>query len=174
MRRVSSIALVHETLSSAIDEEVHFDDVVDRLMSMLGDVAGSGARVLVRRVGSFGKLPAELATPLVMVLTELVGNAVEHGFPDDRSGSVRVTGNRARGVLTVQVVDDGAGLPAGFSLDGSDRLGLQIVRTLVEAELDATLELSGNGPDQRGTVATLRIPLNHRERGFALGDAQAN
>ena len=33
MRRVSSIALVHETLSSAIDEEVAFDDVVDRLLA---------------------------------------------------------------------------------------------------------------------------------------------
>ncbi len=31
--------------------------------------------------GSFGELAAEVATPLAMVLTELVQNAVEHGFP---------------------------------------------------------------------------------------------
>ncbi|MDQ1744635.1 MAG: two-component system, sensor histidine kinase PdtaS, partial [Pseudonocardiales bacterium] len=54
MRRVSSIALVHETLSSAIDEEVAFDEVVDRLLAMLGEVAGAGARVRVERIGSFG------------------------------------------------------------------------------------------------------------------------
>jgi two-component sensor histidine kinase len=166
MRRVSSIALVHETLSSAIDEEVAFDEVVDRLLSMLGEVAGSGTRVLVERVGSFGRLPAELATPLVMVLTELVGNAVEHGFPGTRFGTVRVVGNRDRGVLSVQILDDGAGLPERFSLDNSDRLGLQIVRTLVEAELDATLDLSGRGPEQPGTAVTLRIPLIRREGGF--------
>ncbi|HEX8303828.1 MAG TPA: histidine kinase N-terminal domain-containing protein [Jatrophihabitans sp.] len=164
MRRVSSIALVHETLSSSIDEEVGFDEVVDRLLSMLGEVAGSGARVLVERIGAFGQLPADLATPLVMVLTELVGNAVEHGFPGARSGSVQVIGGRARGVLTVQILDDGAGLPERFSLDNSDRLGLQIVRTLVEAELDATLDLSRRGPEQPGTAVTLRIPLSRRER----------
>ncbi|HEX8096012.1 sensor histidine kinase [Jatrophihabitans sp.] len=164
MRRVSSIALVHETLSSAIDEEVAFDEVVDRLLSMLGEVTGSGARVLVERVGSFGRLPAELATPLVMVLTELVGNAVEHGFPGTRFGTVQVIGDRVRGVLSVQILDDGAGLPERFSLDNSDRLGLQIVRTLVEAELDATLDLSGRGPEQPGTAVTLRIPLTRRER----------
>jgi two-component sensor histidine kinase/PAS domain-containing protein len=164
MRRVSSIALVHETLSSAIDEEVAFDEVVDRLLSMLGEVAGSGARVLVQRVGTFGQLPAELATPLVMVLTELVGNAVEHGFAGNRRGSVEVVGDRARGVLTVQILDDGAGLPERFSLDNTDRLGLQIVRTLVEAELDATLEVSGRGPEQPGTAVILRIPLSRRER----------
>ncbi len=168
MRRVSSIALVHETLSSAIDEEVDFDEVVDRLLSMLGEVAGSGARVLVRRTGSFGELPAELATPLVMVLTELVGNAVEHGFGDTGSGSVQVIGDRARGVLSVQILDDGVGLPEKFSLDDTDRLGLQIVRTLVEAELGATLELTGRGSEQPGTAVTLRIPLTRRERG-ALG-----
>jgi len=164
MRRVSSIALVHETLSSAIDEEVAFDEVVDRLLAMLAEVTGSDTRVRVERVGSFGELPAELATPLVMVLTELVGNAVEHGFPGTRGGSVRVSGERSRGTLTVQVLDDGAGLPEKFSVDNSDRLGLQIVRTLVEAELDATLELSGRGPAQPGTAVTLRIPANRRER----------
>ena len=164
MRRVSSIALVHETLSSAIDEEVAFDDVVDRLLSMLGEVAGSEARVLVERVGSFGELPAELATPLVMVLTELVGNAVEHGFPETRRGSVQVIGSGARSVLTVQIIDDGAGLRERLWPANSDRLGLQIVRTLVEAELDATLDLSGRGSGRSGTAVTLRIPLTRGSR----------
>lgn len=165
MRRVSSIALVHETLSSAIDEEVAFDEVVDRLLAMLGDVTGAGGRVQVRREGSFGELPAELATPLVMTLTELVGNAVEHGFPDGKAGSVTVSGQRARGVLTVQVTDDGAGLPDTFSLDRTDRLGLQIVRTLVDAELGAALDISRRAPGQAGTEVSLRIPLNRSDRG---------
>src|SRR6185437_14868962 len=47
MRRVSSIALVHETLSESIDETVDFDEVVDRLLVMLSDVMGSAARITV-------------------------------------------------------------------------------------------------------------------------------
>lgn len=169
MRRVSSIALVHETLSSAIDEEVAFDEVVDRLLAMLAEVTGAGGRVQVRRAGSFGELSAELATPLVMTLTELVGNAVEHGFPDGKAGSVTVSGQRARGVLTVQVTDDGAGLPDTFSLDRTDRLGLQIVRTLVDAELGAALDISRRGSGQAGTEVSLRIPLNRTDRGSLAG-----
>jgi two-component sensor histidine kinase len=165
MRRVSSIALVHETLSSAIDEEVVFDEVVDRLLDMLADVTGAGGRVGVRRAGSFGELPAELATPLVMVLTELVQNAVEHGFPEPLTGSVEVSGRRERGTLTVKVSDDGAGLPDSFSVDRTDRLGLQIVRTLVGAELDASLNFDRRGPDQLGTVVTIRVPLSRKDRG---------
>ncbi len=49
------------------------------------------------------------------------------------------------GRLHVTVVDDGAGLPEGFDLDGSTSLGLSIVRTLVESELDGQLEM-GAGP----------------------------
>ena len=47
MRRVQSIALVHETLSVSIDEAVDFDEVVDRLLGMLSDVMGSAERVAV-------------------------------------------------------------------------------------------------------------------------------
>lgn len=162
MRRVSSIALVHETLSSAIDEEVAFDEVVDRLLSMLAEVTGTHGRVRVHRTGSFGELPAELATPLVMVLTELVGNAVEHGFPAESGGVVEVEGRRDRGMLLVSIFDDGAGLPEKFSLEASDRLGLQIVQTLVSAELDASMELAPR-PD-RGTAVKLRIPLRRTQR----------
>jgi two-component sensor histidine kinase len=162
MRRVASIALVHETLSSAIDEAVDFDEVVDRLLEMLVDVTDATGRVSVGRDGTFGELPAEYATPLVMVLTELVGNAIEHGFPDGKAGCVTVSGVRSRGTLIVHVIDDGVGLPSGFSLDRTDRLGLQIVRTLTDAELDAGLELCARDDGGSGTRASVRIPLARR------------
>src|SRR5579875_3182061 len=103
MRRVQSIALVHETLSVSMDEAVDFDEVVDRLLGMLGDVMGSGPRIEVERSGSFGEIPAEVATALVLVLTELVQNALEHAFPDERGGRVVVAASRHRGVLIVRV-----------------------------------------------------------------------
>jgi two-component sensor histidine kinase len=163
MRRVSSIALVHETLSVSIDESVDFDEIVDRLLVMLSDVMGSSSRVAVRREGSFGEVPAEVATALVLVLTELVQNAVEHAFPDDRSGTVAVLAERLRGELTVTIRDDGVGLPVDFAVDKSDRLGMQIVKTLVSAELNGTVEFGGHD-EHGGTAAVLRMPLGRRAR----------
>ncbi|MDP9093908.1 MAG: PAS domain-containing sensor histidine kinase [Actinomycetota bacterium] len=162
MRRVSSIALVHETLSVSIDESVDFDEVVDRLLGMLSDVAGS-AHIEVRRTGSFGDIPAEVATALVLVLTELVQNAIEHAFPDRDSGLIDVIADRARGRLAVTIRDDGIGLPADFVADSSERLGLQIVRTLVSAELDGTVEFGAHdGGD--GTAAVVTMTLGRRAR----------
>ncbi|MBF9128669.1 histidine kinase N-terminal domain-containing protein [Plantactinospora sp. S1510] len=81
VRRVASIALVHETLSMSSDEAVEFDGIVDRVASAAAEVAATEVPVRMRRQGSFGVLPAEIATSLVIVLNELLLNAVEHAFP---------------------------------------------------------------------------------------------
>ncbi|MGH3447933.1 MAG: sensor histidine kinase, partial [Nocardioidaceae bacterium] len=131
--RVGSIALVHETLSQTFDERVEFDTVADRLQQMVAEVS-TGCEVTATREGSFGQLPAEVATPLAMVLTEILQNAVEHGLAG-RAGVVGMRVLRAAGRLEVTVDDDGVGLPAGFDAGSSASLGLSIVRTLVESEL---------------------------------------
>ena len=101
-------------------------------------------------------LAAEVATPLAMVLTELLQNAVEHGVGDlgDRCVEVAVERGEA-GTLRMRVTDDGHGLPAGFDIDASDRLGLQIVRTLVETELGGQLRLEPAAGG--GTVASVEV-----------------
>jgi two-component system, sensor histidine kinase PdtaS len=162
VRRVGSIAIVHETLSQEVLDEVAFDEIADRLGVMVTDVGagpdGHGDRPVVRRDGSFGLLANETATALAMVLTELLQNAVEHGYPDRSGGSITVAPERLAGRLRVIVDDDGVGLPEAFDLDTSVNLGLSIVRTLVESELGGLLELRA-GP-VRGARAVVDVPLD--------------
>ena len=92
VRRVASIALVHEALAASVDERVVLDDVLDRVLPMMNDLVRPAGGVRTVREGQIGELPAVMATPLVMVVTELVSNALEHGFPDrareaERSGA---------------------------------------------------------------------------------------
>jgi len=158
VRRVSSIAMVHETLSQAWDEVVPFDEIADRVLAMCAEVAAPESAVVVRRAGSFGELPADVATALAMALTELVQNAVEHAFEGPAHGLIEVAASRPEGRLRVEVVDDGSGLPPGFDLASSPRLGLQIVRTLVEGELRGSLAVQA-GDSGAGTRATLEVPV---------------
>jgi two-component sensor histidine kinase len=162
VRRVGSIAIVHETLSQEVLDEVAFDEIADRLGAMVTDVGagpdGSGDRPVVRREGSFGMLANETATALAMVLTELLQNAVEHGYPTGAGGSITVEPERLAGRLRVTVEADGVGLPEGFDPDTSVNLGLSIVRTLVESELGGLLELrAGRGC---GARAVVDVPLD--------------
>jgi two-component system, sensor histidine kinase PdtaS len=160
VRRVASIALVHETLAMSSDEAVEFDGIVDRVAHAAAEVAASDVQVRIAREGKFGILPAEIATPLVMVLNELLVNAVEHGFEDGGGGEVLVCVHRRRKELHVTVADTGKGLPTDFRLEDSERLGLQIVRTLVAGELRGTITLQPGRSG--GTEADLVVPLAKR------------
>jgi two-component system, sensor histidine kinase PdtaS len=164
VRRVASIALVHETLSMSSDEAVEFDGIVDRVATAATEVATTAISVRMRREGSFGVLPAEIATSLVMVLNELLINAVEHGFGEDgepgRDAEVIVTPRRFRKQLHVTVSDNGRGLPDGFRSESNGRLGLQIVRALATGELRGTIDLRDR--DGGGTEAVVVVPLRTR------------
>ena len=83
VRRVGSIAIVHETLSQNLDERVEFDEIADRVLAMVAEI--SPGKVTTRRTGRFGILDAEVATPLSMVLTEVLQNALEHAFDQARA-----------------------------------------------------------------------------------------
>ena len=111
--------------------------------------------------GRFGLLPGAVATPLALVLTELLQNALQHGLVTGPgpapAGSVLVQAARDPGQLRVRVEDNGAGLPEGFSLDAHASLGLQIVRTLVESELGG--ELAIRPRPGGGTSVQVSLPV---------------
>jgi len=166
VRRVSSIALVHDALSMSVDEEVNLDQVVDRILPIMNDVAApdnTDTPIRINRVGDLGVLDADRATALIMVITELVQNAIEHAFDaTTQHGCVTIRAERSARWLDVVVHDDGRGLPDGFSLEKSDRLGLQIVRTLVSAELDGSLGM--HDVPTGGTDVVLRVPIGRKVR----------
>ncbi len=161
MRRVAAIAVVHDTLSEGLTQNVDFDVVFDRVLKLIAEVASShNTTVHPKSTGSFGHLPSEYATPLALALTELVTNAVEHGLAGRADGEVEIVAKRTNDHLTVKVRDNGVGLPEGQVGSG---LGTQIVRTLIQGELGGTIDwhtLVGSG-----TEVTIDIPLTWLVRG---------
>jgi len=162
VRRVGSIAMVHETLSHVPDEIVDFDEIAGRVAMMAGEVSAPETRVTPLLLGEFGLLPALVATPLALVLTELLQNALQHGFSGPGQagppGRLEVSAVREPGKLTITVSDNGVGLPADFDLDSTTSLGLQIVRTLVLTELNGRLEISPRAGG--GTKVLVEVPLD--------------
>jgi two-component sensor histidine kinase len=169
VRRIRSIALVHETLSHETGEEVPFLEIVRPLVRMVEEgLVSPDDPVLFKVIGDAGTLPAPLATPLAVVLTEALQNVVDHAYRDEPlapghgPGQVVIELANDGVELRVKVVDDGRGLPPGFALETATGLGLSIVRTLVTTELNGSIELyAGDGPaDGRGTVVDIRVPVS--------------
>ncbi|MCW1249415.1 PAS domain-containing sensor histidine kinase [Acaricomes phytoseiuli] len=176
MRRVATIAMVHETLSQGLNQNVDFDEVIGRQFRLAAEVATPEQEIRTEREGEFGDLPSDLATPLALVINELVTNAVEHGL-EERGGTVRLIARRephrplngdsksaspeiSGELLRVTVEDDGVGLPteqqSGEQLLAG--LGLQIVRTLVTSELGGVIRWSPR--EGGGTSVEVEVPLS--------------
>ncbi|WP_169080201.1 sensor histidine kinase [Microcella alkalica] len=160
MRRVAAIAVVHDTLSEGLSQNVDFDEVFARVLMLIAEVASSHNTVVrPRSTGSFGTLPSEYATPLALALTELVTNAVEHGLVGRGDGEVEIIATRSDDGLTVKVRDNGGGLPEGKVGTG---LGTQIVRTLIQGELGGTIDW--HTLEGEGTEVTIEVPLLYLRR----------
>jgi two-component sensor histidine kinase/PAS domain-containing protein len=161
VRRISSIALVHEILSREARQSAPFSEIATRIVDMLSEGIVSPDRPVAFSVeGDPGDLSADIATPLALVLTELVQNSVEHAFTEhefdvDR-GVVTITFDRHATTLSIVVADNGKGLPEGVALESLSNLGLQIVRTLVTSELGGTMSTMS---PEKGTSVELMIPL---------------
>jgi two-component sensor histidine kinase len=173
VRRIRTIALVHESLSREPGDDVTFIEIVRPLLRLAEESLQSPDRpVNFTLAGDGGRIPARVATPLSVVLTELMQNAVDHGFPEGSGGGkVVVSLDNDGDVLRINVVDDGQGLDPQFDLDAATGLGLSIVRTLVTTELNGQIHMRPATPADfasvglddhgggHGTVVELTVPL---------------
>ena len=167
VRRISTIALVHETLSREAGEDVPFIEILRPLVRMVEEAVSSPDRELRFAVdGDAGTLPAAVVTPMAVVLTELLQNAVDHAFPDahhagrTQENLVRIELTNDGTELVVRVIDNGAGLPEGFSVDRVQGLGLTIVRALVTSDLRGTIDMFEPPDGTAGTVVELRVLID--------------
>ncbi|MBA3803348.1 MAG: PAS domain-containing sensor histidine kinase [Acidimicrobiia bacterium] len=172
VRRIRTIALVHEALSREPGDDVTFIEIVRPLLRLAEEGLQSPDRPVnfILR-GDGGRIPAAVATPLSVVLTELLQNAVDHGFPEGSVGGravVALDNDETR--LAIRVTDDGQGVGADFDIDAATGLGLSIVRTLVTTELNGTIEMRAataadlkeaelDETTEAGTVVELIVPV---------------
>ena len=173
VRRIRTIALVHETLSREAGDDVAFIEIVRPLLRLAEEGLQSPDRPIRFTVqGDGGRLPATTATPLSVVLTELLQNAIDHGFPEgSHGGDVVVELSSHDQMLDIVVINDGVGLSPAFELNKATGLGLSIVRTLVTTELAGTITMQAGTPEEfaavglgehpggTGTVVRLSVPV---------------
>ena len=100
------------------------------------------------------------ATSLALVLNELITNAIIHGFEGRREGLLAVTIRRDGPDGVIIVCDDGVGMSHAPVDTGRKHLGMAIVRTLIEKDMQGTIDFDDGVPE--GTVVTIHFPLPER------------
>ena len=155
VQRILSVAVVHEFLSEADARVINVRELTQRIITQTQQgVLGPDQHIRLRLEGPSLYLPAQQATTCALIVNELIQNAVEHAFVETSQGTITVQLGEENDVIRISIIDDGRGLPQGFTVDGAESLGLQIVRTLVQDDLKGDFQMR-NG---EGTKAIIRFP----------------
>ena len=138
--RLSSIAAIHDLLArDPASGDLRLSDFTHQLARHLVNHAGAEQRLRVHVDVCPLTLPSKQATAFVLILTELLSNAVEHGFASDGKGEIFVRIARENSGAVLEVRDTGRGLPPDFDLQRSDSLGLRLVTRLGERDLGGSV-----------------------------------
>ncbi|MDR3464525.1 MAG: histidine kinase dimerization/phosphoacceptor domain -containing protein [Xanthobacteraceae bacterium] len=141
--RVATIAQVHDHLWRG--SRIGFVDLADFIIEFCGKLQGAAGRHVIRCHADPMLLSADHAIPLGLLINELVSNAVKHAYPDG-TGVIVVSAREIEGLLRVEVIDYGVGLPAGFDI-GEKRpsLGIRVITGLTR-QLHGHLTVSASDP----------------------------
>lgn len=156
--RIQSIAGVHDLLSN---EERLGGTTVDVIARLVAEDAHStlippGLHVRFDIEPSELMVPTRQATMLSLLINELTGNAISHGFENRDHGYVRIRSWAHQGIANVEVFNDGHGVPPGFDPAQSKGLGMRITQRLVTSDLRGTFTISS---DDDGTTALIAFPI---------------
>jgi len=153
--RIKSMALIHEKLYRTwdltnIDLNDYINDLADNLFTAYGlDSAGIVLKVKAGTVS----LKIDTAIPCGLIINELISNSLKYAFAGREKGEIAITLHPAgeNGVELV-VADNGNGLPEGLDFRNTETLGLQLVTSLAEHQLQGRVEMNRtNGTEFRIT-----------------------
>ena len=149
--RVNSISELYSLLySSGSFTTIRLDDYCARVAVPL--VKMSEILTLELRTEEL-TIPVKIATPIGLILTELITNAVKYAFPGGRRGTITLSLHKTSSGARLELVDDGIGLPVGFKPAGTDGMGLNLVRALA-AQIEGGFRIEGGLKASGGTVGT--------------------
>lgn len=165
VNRVLSISVVHEFLSQQGEEAIHVQQVMQQIFDLVGrNMADSQFIIRTEYSGPDVVLPSKYASSLALVLNELVLNAMEHAFIGRPSGKIGLSVQADENYWNLDLYDDGCGLPENFDLRKTRSLGLSIVRTLIEGDLEGSFTLENDGRGRGyGTHARISVPKPEQE-----------
>lgn len=150
--RIKSMAFIHEALFQSENlARIDFKEYITRLVYELIRSYKAGDRIAVTLEVEDVSLDIDAAMPCGLIINELVSNALKHAFPDGRKGNINIVLHSRESAVELVVSDNGVGIPGDIDVRTTRSLGLDLVTTLAEEQLNGEIIL------ERGEGTTFRI-----------------
>jgi two-component sensor histidine kinase len=160
--RIQAIAAGQRRLRLDVEtDEVDARPYLEDVLAEIGRAAGDRPVTITLDMDDI-RLPGREAVSYVVLVNELVTNALKHAFPVETKGTIRVGLHRtsaASGSLVLTVEDDGVGQADAISSAG---LGSQVITSLTRSMRgEVTSEPVDPGGERPGLRTTIRFAPRH-------------
>ncbi|MBT4286517.1 MAG: hypothetical protein HOD92_04210 [Deltaproteobacteria bacterium] len=146
--RVYAMAAVHETLHGSEKlSEIDLKNYLSKITtSIFQSYSADHSKVKLNSNVENSPINLNQAYPLGLIINELISNALKYAFPDNREGEIKVSVKKQDKELDLTIIDNGVGMPEDVDWKNTNTLGLKLVSTLVENQLDGSIDMeSKNG-----------------------------
>lgn len=152
-QRVAAVSVAHRHVGWVNDAEQV--EVAALVREIVGDLAGSAGRegVDIDLELDAVSIPGRQGAAVALLVSELVGNALRHAFPEGRGGRIQVAVRRTATGFDLTVADNGVGMAPDAPAGG---FGLTVVQLMTQ-QLRGRLETSGAQPGLRRSVS---VPMD--------------
>ncbi|MBU1002222.1 MAG: sensor histidine kinase [Proteobacteria bacterium] len=146
--KVHGISLVHTQLyqNEAIDH-IDMAKYIRELNAYLVRVFNT-SQIEAQIEAEHIHLPIAAATPLGMVLNELLTNSYKHAFKGRNKGSIHIAMVQNGPSITIDMGDDGPGIPEDLNPQETNSMGLKLINNIVTYQLMGSIEYP-KGPGAR-------------------------
>lgn len=159
--RIEVMALIHSQLYESENlSEINMKKFVDKLL-LNYSVRDTKITKSVSVIDH--PFPISIATPIGLIINELLSNVLKHAFDNRKEGKIEVIINKSeKNTINLTISDDGIGLPEGFDINITKTLGLRLVKILVEHQLQGILEVIS----KEGTTSNIEFDMgdNNNEK----------
>ncbi len=154
--RIKSMAFIHESLYQTKNfESVNFSEYVTTLSKNLVhtySINTKKIKLILTLDNLFLSLDASI--PCGLIINEIISNSLKYAFPDNRDGIIFVNLRVVKNKVSIEVGDNGIGIPDSVDVKNTQTLGLQLVDTLVE-QINGTIKLTRN----KGTIFSIEFNI---------------
>jgi two-component sensor histidine kinase len=153
--KVAAVSTLHRALAAnARRAEVNLADLLRDTVQPLKELYGDRLRPGIS-IGAGCVVTSDQAFVLALSFAEIVTNAMKYAHPSGLPVEMSVVGaSTASGRITLEISDDGVGLPEGFDPERDSGVGMKMVRYMIKS-VDGEL---GTTSDQLGLTFSITLP----------------
>lgn len=142
-KRIESIGLIHNQLfkSSDFNKIDFYNYITDLSDSIISSFIENKDRIKIFVNIIKVELPPDILIPIGLIVTEIIINAIKYGFPDNKSGDIKIMLAKNKSNYTLEISNNGELLPDDFDLKTNNTLGMRITKSLVD-QLDGEISVN--------------------------------